>query len=196
MSSSGWAGGCRSTPGCARAFRALFPVACLATAAPSAADSQAPDLLAALRERVEPSASIEVEWAYDVSDDRAQKFDTVIEPELRIDLPFDLSLTAIGRMRADAYDRIEPGEPDLNFRSDPTSRAFAGDHVEFELRELYAEATVARAFVTLGKQQIVWGEADGLKVGLLGAGRAVDGPQVSPEVVDVDADVTSRCNRW
>ena len=39
-----------------------------------------------------------------------------------------------------------------------------GDHGEAELREFYADIAIDDVFLRLGKQQIVWGQADGLKV--------------------------------
>jgi hypothetical protein len=39
-----------------------------------------------------------------------------------------------------------------------------GDRTELELRELHVRAELGRTAVSVGKQQIVWGQADGLKV--------------------------------
>jgi hypothetical protein len=39
-----------------------------------------------------------------------------------------------------------------------------GQEQEAGLRELYLEAEWGRSYLTLGKQQVVWGKADGLKV--------------------------------
>lgn len=41
---------------------------------------------------------------------------------------------------------------------------FYNDSSQVELREFYLEQTLGNAYITLGKQQIVWGKADGLKV--------------------------------
>lgn len=98
------------------------------------------------------------------ADGRAQKAAVVVEPQIEIDLPFDARFTGIGRMRADAYDRLEPGKPEQSEVSDPSRRVFAGDHVGFTLREAYLDASAGPVELRLGKQQIVWGKADGLKV--------------------------------
>jgi hypothetical protein len=113
---------------------------------------------------LEPGVTVESEWAVGTRDGRSQKLELELEPELRADLGHDLRLTAIGRIRADAFDRLEPGHPDPVEVSSLSRRGFWGDHVDYALRELTLEARVGRAFLTIGKQQIVWGQADGLKV--------------------------------
>ncbi len=75
-----------------------------------------------------------------------------------------LSLTGIGRAQVDLSDRLEPGKPDQDNRSPASRRLFIGDKGEMELRELYADISIGDIFVRAGKQQIVWGQADGLKV--------------------------------
>jgi hypothetical protein len=86
------------------------------------------------------------------------------EPQLEIKLSRDWGLTAIGRVRGDAFDNLERGIPSQAEISRWSRRVFIGDRADVELRELYLKATVGRTFLTLGKQQIVWGKVDGLKV--------------------------------
>ncbi len=87
-----------------------------------------------------------------------------IEPELKLDLPAGFQLGAIGRFRADAFDRLEPGLPrELDVA--PVSRpAELGNHAEVELREFFVQGKIGPAWLRAGKQQVVWGQADGLKV--------------------------------
>src|SRR5690606_19261592 len=62
------------------------------------------------------------------------------------------------------FDHLEPGQPS-QATTDPLARPqLLGDRAELELRELYLEATAGAFYLRLGKQQIVWGTADGLKV--------------------------------
>ncbi len=91
--------------------------------------------------------SIDNEWAYSTTEKKTHKFETTIQPEIEIDLGRDTQLTAIGRIRNDTKNNID-----------------ANKSTDSELRELYIETTIGRSFLTLGKQQIVWGESDGLKV--------------------------------
>ncbi len=75
---------------------------------------------------------------------RVQKSELILTPQLEWRAPgFDV--TAIARLRTDGYELL-------------------GDHTELELRELYLDAYLGRTYLRVGKQQIVWGEADGLKV--------------------------------
>lgn len=113
---------------------------------------------------VEPSVEIEAEWALGIRDARSQKLEASIEPQLRIGLGRGFDLTAIGRLRPEAFDRIEPGDPRPEETSPLSRRGFLGENVDVELRELFVEKAVGPVFLRIGKQQIVWGESDGLKV--------------------------------
>ncbi len=88
-----------------------------------------------------------MEAAFDLDNADSQKLVFEIQPETKIDLGPDSQLTVLGRFRADAQDNINP---------DKQSKA--------ELREFYLETSYDETFLTIGKQQIVWGNADGLKV--------------------------------
>lgn len=107
---------------------------------------------------------LELEAAVATHDGAAQKADFIVVPELEWRTPWGLDLTAIGRIRSDAYDRLEPERPDQAAVDPRARRELVGEHTELELRELYVDAYVGAGFLRIGKQQIVWGEADGLKV--------------------------------
>lgn len=74
------------------------------------------------------------------------------------------SVTAVARVRADTEDRLEPGRPDQHERSTYNRRWILNDTADAELRELYVDGRIGPAFLRLGKQQVVWGQADGLRV--------------------------------
>jgi hypothetical protein len=68
------------------------------------------------------------------------------------------------RIRGDAQDLFLPGEPDFGSYSSG-SRPYTTDrYFTFELRDAYFELDVANSQIRLGKQQIVWGALDGIKV--------------------------------
>lgn len=75
-----------------------------------------------------------------------------------------ISLTGIVRVQADIADKFEPDQPSQNNRSHASRRLFIGDEAEIELREFYADISIDDIYIRVGKQQIVWGQADGLKV--------------------------------
>lgn len=96
---------------------------------------------------IESAITINSEWGYSTEVSRTEKLETTVQPEIEIDLSHNIKLTAIGRVRSDAKKHINTASS--------TTR---------ELREFYIETSIGRSFFTLGKQQIVWGKADGLKV--------------------------------
>jgi len=110
------------------------------------------------------SAVLDSEWALGLGHGESQKLEAVLQPHLETDLLHGWHLDAQARLRADAFDRIEPGELSQETTSRLSKRVRLGRHAELELRELFAAGPVGPAWVTVGKQQIVWGEADGLKV--------------------------------
>ncbi|MEO0365183.1 MAG: DUF1302 family protein [Pseudomonadota bacterium] len=68
------------------------------------------------------------------------------------------------RVRLDNSDRIEPGTPEYGnywVGSRPQQLGTAGS---LELRDAYAQLAIPRGILRLGKQQIVWGKMDGIKI--------------------------------
>lgn len=119
---------------------------------------------AAQGERIEFGAILETETAIETKDGDVQKFDTILTPEFKVRFTGDTRLTAIGRIRADPVDRLEPGRPEQDTRSDLSNRAFANDATDLELREFYLDTAAGDTYLRIGKQQVVWGQADGLRV--------------------------------
>jgi hypothetical protein len=117
-----------------------------------------------LGERVDLALETELHWALGTGRGRTQQAELIFQPEVGIDLTERLRLVAIGRFRTDAVDELEPGSPSQREASHLSRRALVGDQTELELREFYVETTLGRAYLTLGKQQVVWGTSDGLKV--------------------------------
>ncbi|MCU0669108.1 MAG: hypothetical protein MUF70_07140 [Myxococcota bacterium] len=109
-------------------------------------------------------AQVGIEWAVGTRDGESQKLELRIEPELDLALPGNFRLKGIGRLRADAFDELEPGPPDQPEVAPYTRRLGFGDRIDAELRELFVQGRVGPAWLRIGKQQIVWGQADGLKL--------------------------------
>jgi len=112
----------------------------------------------------ELSFTAEAKWAVDLDDGRSSKLDLIGTPELEVWLDGEARVVAIVRLRADAFDRITPsdGRPEDYSRWSRPLRV--GDRLEAALRELYVDLRLGEADVRVGKQQIVWGKSDGLKV--------------------------------
>ena len=72
--------------------------------------------------------------------------------------------TLKGRVRIDLDDQIDEGRVNNDSRSTQSRRFGVGDHIDAELREAYADFAIGRTQLRVGKQQVVWGQADGLRV--------------------------------
>lgn len=71
-------------------------------------------------------------------------------------------LTTIARALVDPVNHLETNIHDFN--TSPVNRWEIGDTFEGELRELYLELRRGHFDARLGRQQIVWGEAIGLRI--------------------------------
>ncbi len=105
------------------------------------------DPIATLLDNSTFNTRIESEWAVQTKDASTQKWQLMIEPELETKVGNDSSITSIVRLRMDTKDNLSPG-----------------DHSQLELREFYLDTSIKDNIVILGKQQVVWGKSDGLKV--------------------------------
>ena len=113
---------------------------------------------------MELSGMLETELAIETVTGDVQKAEFVLTPEIGVDLTPSMRLTVIGRLRGDVVDELEPGSPAQRNRSAFSKRLLVGDHVDIELREAYIDTEIGSTFLRVGKQQVVWGQADGLKV--------------------------------
>jgi len=95
-----------------------------------------------------------------------QKWDLLLRPELSWRVSGVGEITGIARLRIDPPDELEPGQPGPQdgVRAPPTRRLFVGDPADLELRELYLDRYLGDVFLRVGKQQVVWGQADELTV--------------------------------
>jgi hypothetical protein len=109
-------------------------------------------------------ADVGVEWAVGTRDGETQKLQLRVEPELSLALPAGMRLGGAARLRGDAFDELEPGSPDQPEVQSYTRRLGFGDRADAELRELWVQGQIGRVWLRAGKQQVVWGQADGLKV--------------------------------
>ena len=93
-----------------------------------------------------------------------QKLELTVWPQLDLKTTGRTLFRAIGRLRLDGFDHLEPGKSSQREISRASRTLAIGDQVDLELRELFLRTGKGRINVTLGKQQVVWGQADGLKV--------------------------------
>ncbi|HKL63727.1 MAG TPA: hypothetical protein VJ883_10200, partial [Woeseiaceae bacterium] len=87
-----------------------------------------------------------------------------LEPAVETALGESARLVASARLVWDGRDRLVPGEPDTDTYAPMSRAAGVGDDVIAELRDAYVEFFLPGGLLRFGKQQIVWGVLDGLKV--------------------------------
>lgn len=86
------------------------------------------------------------------------------EPRLEFDIGDASSLVVSARLRLDYKEALEPGTPELDSYSAASKPATLGSLGTVDLRDVYFEQRLSRGILRLGKQQIVWGRLDGIKV--------------------------------
>ena len=148
-----------------------FVATCLLTPL-STVQSQVVRTASSESETAEDESSVEIvyslrattEGALELNSGEGQKLEASLEPMVELAFDEGLRFTASGRFRGDALDELEPGKPSQTTTS-PASRRFRfSEDTEAELREFYLELPTDAAYFIVGKQQTVWGQADGLKV--------------------------------
>lgn len=93
-----------------------------------------------------------------------QLIEARLEPSLQLRLARNLQFHAAARLRADQADQLAPGQPSQPEISQFSQAWLLGDDGEVVLREFNLRARLGNSYLTVGKQQIVWGNSDGLKV--------------------------------
>lgn len=104
------------------------------------------------------------QWMINTHNGDSQSLNLSIVPEVNVEFENGWQLKSTLRLRAEAIDGLQINDIDRDGYSDYSKPAQLNDGIELELRELYLQGTLGETFLTLGKQQIVWGKADGLKV--------------------------------
>lgn len=112
------------------------------------------------------SASLETDLSYGYSQTAGTTMQGLMElvPSLDLALAESTSLVMSARLRADVKDELEPGRPDLDTYAPGSRPLRLGNAGTAELRDFYFEMRSANGLTRLGKQQIVWGRLDGIKV--------------------------------
>ena len=111
-------------------------------------------------------ASLDTDLSYGYSRTTSSTMQGLMELVPSLDLGFgeSTSLVTSVRLRADAKDELEPGRPDLDTYAPGSRPLELGDAGTAELRDFYFEFRSANGVARIGKQQIVWGRLDGIKV--------------------------------
>jgi len=110
------------------------------------------------------STTLETRYSFGTQSGKSQSAELEIRPVWELTLSDRWSFQGGARIRIDAFDRLEVGRPSQDIAAPFTKRWLVGQTTELELREAFLQYGGDLTTVRLGKQQIVWGRADGIKV--------------------------------
>ena len=112
------------------------------------------------------NAALETDLSYGYSRATSATMQGLMElmPSLDLGMSDNTSLVMSARLRADAKDELEPGRSDLDSYTSGSRPLQLGNTGTAELRDFFFEWRSANGLARLGKQQIVWGRLDGIKV--------------------------------
>lgn len=145
--------------------------------------------LPAMATEPELSHVVTARLALETDAGQVRAWDLNWRPEARWRLDNGDRLTASARLRWQPESGLRPNEVSRDAYAGLSRPQGLGDVSEIELREFYYEHAMEGGYLTLGKQQVVWGKADGLKV------LDVVDPQSFREFILEDFD-QSRIPRW
>jgi hypothetical protein len=135
------------------------------------------------------SVLLDAETGVETSGGEFQKNEISFTHTGELDISEYYRINSIIRFRSDFADQLEYGEPQQYTRDKYSKRVLFGSDSELELRELYFDSIIDDHFLRIGKQQVVWGQADGFKV------LDVVNPQTFREFILEDYD-KSRIPLW
>ncbi len=113
---------------------------------------------------IDASFTATSQWMISTHDGDSQSLNINLVPDFNLNFENGWKIKSSFRLRAEAINGMQISDLDRGVYSDYSKPALLNDAVEFELRELYLQGEIGNTFLTLGKQQIVWGKSDGLKV--------------------------------
>lgn len=99
--------------------------------------------------------------AYNTSDDYLSKSDVGLRSDIEFSFSDGSDMFVSGQVVGDLGGRLEVGDP-TPFGD--RKKIAGSNNVLAELRELYLRTDVFDSLLTVGKQQIAWGQADGVSV--------------------------------
>jgi hypothetical protein len=117
------------------------------------------------KELFDANLVVESDNSFVFKDKEFQKTELILKPEFSYKLTNISKFVLKGQLYKEFNDNLESGKPQQETVSKFNKRYFIGDKTNLELREFYLYTKIFKKVrLTLGKQQIVWGETDGLKL--------------------------------
>lgn len=112
----------------------------------------------------EYSGTMEFESAFDIDQYTAQKNELLTDIEWNKEVFDNYRLTSIFRLQFDAEQALQQSNKNTHSDGDGGNNFYRNKHSRFSIRELYVDVESLDIQWRLGKQQVVWGQADGIKV--------------------------------
>lgn len=110
------------------------------------------------------SLNSDLTYGYAVDASSSVQGELEVEPEVSFLISNRASLVASARIRLDIQDELDPGRRSVDNYAPASKPADLGNTGAAELRDFYWELQSENGLTRLGKQQIVWGRLDGIKV--------------------------------
>ena len=108
--------------------------------------------------------SLTLDYAWGINSNRSEILRATYEGKSDLHIGEYLKFHGAIYATADAFDRLEPGTPSRDEASPWTQPLLEGAQGRLELREFYLQGYRNGWSWTVGKQQIVWGNSDKLRV--------------------------------
>lgn len=112
----------------------------------------------------EMQADVDVRYGHGVNDGSTVEAGIDLEPRIDFGASGEWQVRLSARLRLDGANRLEPGESVTETYSSLSKPLVLGNAGFLELRDAYLERRLPGGLFRIGKQQIVWGRLDGVKV--------------------------------
>ncbi len=119
---------------------------------------------AAIAVDFDTSFTATAQWMVNTNNGESQSLNLSLLPEFNASFESGWQVQSAIRLRAETINGMQIDDINRSSYSDYSKPAMLYEAVELELRELTLQGAIGETFLTLGKQQVVWGKADGLKV--------------------------------
>lgn len=118
----------------------------------------------ALALEVDFSATLQQEWSYASARGETQKAQSLLDLEWQTAISDKVFLTGILRYQGEYYGNIEHRDQAGDNFFAASKPHYINAEQQIELREIYVDFYLGESAWRLGRQQVVWGQSDGLKV--------------------------------
>lgn len=107
---------------------------------------------------------LNTELAYGTEQREINKAESVLSLQWQGDLPLQAAYSLLARVAGDAADDLRVADPADGNYSSFNGPIWESEHGDVEIAEAYVDFSALNGWWRVGKQQVVWGQADGLKV--------------------------------